>query len=94
MGTLRLQSTRRGPGGASADDGYVKAKLGVALQVLADLKYVLKEEVAWSLTSPKTPILPKGITQGGCVCCSTEHHRLQPLPRCPQRERLPRLLRS
>ena len=34
---------------AYADDGYIKAKLSVALEVLSDLKHVLKED------APHTP---------------------------------------
>ena len=41
---------------AYADDAYVKGKLSVALQVLAELKRALKEDA-------KTSILPKGTTQ-------------------------------
>jgi hypothetical protein len=31
------------------DDGYIKAKLSVALQVLAELKHVLKEDAGLEL---------------------------------------------
>jgi hypothetical protein len=34
---------------ASADDGYIKANLCVALQVLAELKRVLREDAALEL---------------------------------------------
>jgi len=46
-----------------ADDGYIKAKLIVALQVLADLKHVFKEDVGLDLNVAKTAIRPKGVTQ-------------------------------
>jgi hypothetical protein len=45
------------------DDGYIKGKLSVALQVLAELKYVLKEDPGLDLKIPKTSILPKETTQ-------------------------------
>jgi hypothetical protein len=48
---------------AYADDGYIKGKLSVALQVLAELKRVLKEDAGLELNISKTAILPKAITQ-------------------------------
>ena len=48
---------------AYADDGYIKAKLSVALQVLAELKSVLKEDAGLELNVLKTSVLPKGISQ-------------------------------
>jgi hypothetical protein len=48
---------------AYADDAYIKAKMTVALQVLAELKRVLKEDAGLELNVSKTSILPKGITQ-------------------------------
>ena len=48
---------------AYADDGYIKGKLSVALQVLAELKRVLKEDAGLELNVSKTSILPKGTTQ-------------------------------
>jgi hypothetical protein len=49
---------------AYADDGYIKAKLSVALQVLAELKAVFKEDAGLQLNVAKTAILPaKGCTQ-------------------------------
>ena len=49
---------------AYADDGYTKAKLSVALQVLAELKAVFKEDAGLELNLGKTAILPaKGVTQ-------------------------------
>jgi hypothetical protein len=47
---------------AYAHDGYTKAKLSVALQVLAELKYVLKQDAGLELNVSKTSILPKGVT--------------------------------
>ncbi len=48
---------------AYADDVYVKGKLSVALQVLAELKLVLKEDAGLELNVSKTSILHKHITQ-------------------------------
>ena len=48
---------------AYADDGYIKRKLSVALQVLAELKRVLKEDAGLELNVSKTSMLPKGSTQ-------------------------------
>ena len=49
---------------AYADDGYIKAKLSVALQVLAELKAVFKEDAVLELNVAKTAILPvNGVTQ-------------------------------
>jgi hypothetical protein len=47
---------------AYADDGYIKAKLSIALQVLAELKAVFKEDAGLELNVSKTSILPKGTT--------------------------------
>jgi hypothetical protein len=46
---------------AYADDGYIKAKLSVALEVLSDGKHVLKEDAGLDLNFDKTKILIKGI---------------------------------
>jgi hypothetical protein len=48
---------------ACVDDGYIKAKLSVTLQVLAELKTVFKEDADLEINVHKTVILPKGITQ-------------------------------
>ena len=48
---------------AYAYDGYIKAKLSVALQVLAELKRVLKEDAGLELDVAKTSVLPKGVSQ-------------------------------
>ena len=42
---------------AYADDGYIKAKLSVALQVLAELKVVFKADAGLELNVSKTSIL-------------------------------------
>ena len=47
---------------AYTDDGYIKAKLSVTLQVLADLKVVFKADAGVELNVSKTSILPKGVT--------------------------------
>jgi hypothetical protein len=48
---------------AHADDGYIKAKLSVALEVLSDIKQVLKEDAGLALND-KTQILVKGYLGG------------------------------
>ena len=48
---------------AYADDGYIKGKLSAALQVLAELKRVLKEDAGLEFNIDKTSILPKNTTQ-------------------------------
>ena len=47
---------------AYADDGYIKAKLSIALQVLTELKAVFKTDAGLELNVAKTSILPKGVT--------------------------------
>jgi hypothetical protein len=47
---------------AYTDDGYIKAKLNVALQVLTDLKHVFKEDAGLDLNVSKTSILHKDVT--------------------------------
>jgi hypothetical protein len=47
---------------AYADDGYIKAKRSVALEVLSDIKQVLKEDAGLALND-KTKILVKGISE-------------------------------
>ena len=46
-----------------ADDGYIKVKLSVALQVLAEMKRFLKEDDGLQLNITKTTVLPKGVSQ-------------------------------
>ena len=48
---------------AYAVDGYIKAKLSVALQVLAELKRFLKEDAGLELSISKTAVLPKAVSQ-------------------------------
>jgi hypothetical protein len=48
---------------AYADDGYIKGKLSDVLQVLAELKRVLKEDAGLELNISKTAVLSKAITQ-------------------------------
>jgi hypothetical protein len=46
-----------------ADDGYIKVKLTVSLQVLTELKVVFKADAGLELNVSKTSILPsKGVT--------------------------------
>ncbi len=41
-----------------ADDGYIKTKLSVTLQVLVEVKSVIKEDAGLDLNVVKTVILP------------------------------------
>jgi hypothetical protein len=45
-----------------ADDGYIKSKLSITLQVLVELKAVFKSDAGLELNVSKTSILPKGVT--------------------------------
>ena len=45
------------------DDGYIKTKLSETLQVLTELKRVLKEDPGLELNVVKTSVLPKGVSQ-------------------------------
>ena len=45
------------------DDGHTKAKLSVALQVLAELKRIFKEDAGLELNIHKSSVLPKGVSQ-------------------------------
>jgi len=47
---------------AYSDDGYIKGKLSVVLQVLAELKRVLKENAGLELNISKTTVVSKAIT--------------------------------
>ena len=49
---------------AYADDGYIKAKLSVALQVLAELKRVLKNDAGLELQDQRPP---QGRLPASCV---------------------------
>jgi hypothetical protein len=44
------------------DDGYIKTKLSIALQVLAEFKTVFKSDAGLELNVSKTSILPKDFT--------------------------------
>ena len=79
---------------AYADDGYIKARMSVALQVLADLKYVLKADAGLDLNVSKTSVLPKGVTPAGRFRCGAQHHQRQPRIDSPQRGCFPRLFLS
>jgi hypothetical protein len=52
---------------AHADDGYIKAKMSVALQVLADLKCVLKKDAGLLNMSGTASPPPKKYLSAGCV---------------------------
>jgi helix-turn-helix protein len=47
---------------AYADDGCIKVKLSVTLEVLSDVKYVIKEDAVLDLNFDKTKILVKGVS--------------------------------
>jgi hypothetical protein len=47
---------------AYADDGCIKAKLSIALEVLSDIQHALKENAGLALNFDKTKILVKGIS--------------------------------
>jgi hypothetical protein len=60
-----LEKPAKDGGGIRAmicDDSYIKAKLSVALEVLSDIKHVLKEDAGLVLNFDKTKILVKGIS--------------------------------
>jgi hypothetical protein len=65
-----------------ADDGYIKGKLSVTLQVLVDLKRVLKEDAGLELKISKTTILPKAITKQ--VIFDVAHGFIQATPQLTQ----------
>jgi hypothetical protein len=51
-----------------ADDGYIKTKLSVSLQVLTELKTVFKTDTGLELNVSKTSILPsKGVTAQAAI---------------------------
>ena len=45
------------------DDGYMKSKLSVSLQVLDELKHVFEEDAGLEINVSKTSILPRGVTE-------------------------------
>ena len=47
------------PSACYADDGYIKSNMSVTLQVLTNLKCVLKEDDGLDLHVVKTSVLPK-----------------------------------
>jgi len=57
-----LTKFQEAPAIAYADDGYIRAKLSVALEVLAELKHVLKQDAGLELNVSKTFILPEDVT--------------------------------
>ncbi len=58
---------------AYADDGYIKVKLSISLQVLVELKAVFKEDAGLELNVSKTSILPsKGVIIGIGVPIDTD----------------------
>ena len=57
---------------ANGDDGYIKTKLSVSLQVLVEMKRILKEDTGLELNVVKTSVLPKGISQQEAVDVGTD----------------------
>ncbi len=51
----------------NTDDGYIKSKLSVTLQVLVEVKAVFKTDSGLELNVFKTSILPKGTNDPNCV---------------------------
>ncbi len=45
-----------------ADDGYIKSRMSVTLQVLTEFKTVFKEDPGLEFNVSKTSILPKGVS--------------------------------
>ena len=58
---------------AHVDDDHIKSRLSVALQVLTEIKHVLKEDAGLELNVSKTSILPKGVPflQEHSMICDT-----------------------
>jgi hypothetical protein len=64
---------------AYADDGCIKAKLSVALQVLAELKRSFKEDAGLELNIHNTSVLPKGVSQQAAFDVPNPSSKLRPL---------------
>jgi hypothetical protein len=73
---------------AYADDGYIKAKLSVALEVLSDVKHALKEYAGLDPNFDKTMILVKGISAADAHAAA--QHMIN-VPRAPQSPALSRV---
>jgi hypothetical protein len=70
---------------AYADDGYIKAKLSVALQVLAEVKAVFKADAGLELNVSKTSIIPsKGVTAQAAFDMAQNIMQATPLHSSPQ----------
>ena len=63
---------------AIADDGYIKAKLSVSLQVLSELKHVLKEDAGLELNVNKTSVLPRSSPNGLSLMCHRTSYKQPP----------------
>ncbi len=64
---------------AYTDDGYIKAKLSIVLQVLVELKAVFKSDAGLELNVSKTSILTKGVRFGA------NHHASNLKPGSPSK---------
>ena len=66
---------------AYADDGYIKAKLSVALEVLSDIKHVLKEDAGFSSRVSRADAQPAAMRMLAANP-SLDHLRPLPSPAC------------
>ena len=57
---------------AYADDGYIKGKLSVALQVWAELTRVFQLDAGLDMNVPKTTILTKSMTPDACLAAANK----------------------
>jgi hypothetical protein len=73
---------------AYADDGYIKVKLSVALEVLSDIKHVLRADAGLDFND-ETKILVKGISEAEAHTAAqrllTADPSLESTPRSPAR---------
>ena len=63
------------------DDRYIKTKLNVVLQVLAEFKHALKQDADLELNVSKTSILPKEVAAHTTVRRSVSNRRTERLKR-------------
>jgi hypothetical protein len=63
---------------AYADDGYIKAKLSVALQVLAELKSVFKADAGLELNVSLRPLSSPRASRSRLRLISAQHPDYQP----------------
>ena len=56
---------------SNADDRYIKGKLSLALQILAELKRVLKEDAGLELILQRPPFSPRTLVSRMCLILHT-----------------------